>query len=94
MKLGAHTACLHDKPLPEALEILRDLGLCPRSSTRSSASTRTSRSTSNTKTRSSTSSKASGTPPTHSCAPPAGSLSHGYVGGYGRLMMFSFWSPL
>ena len=27
MKLGAYTACLHDKPLPEALEILRDLGL-------------------------------------------------------------------
>ena len=22
MKLGAYTACLHDKPLPEALEIL------------------------------------------------------------------------
>src|ERR1044072_4418182 len=27
MKLGAYTACLHDKPLPEALEILADLGL-------------------------------------------------------------------
>jgi sugar phosphate isomerase/epimerase len=27
MKLGAYTACLHDKPLPEALEILRELGL-------------------------------------------------------------------
>jgi sugar phosphate isomerase/epimerase len=27
MKLGAYTACLHDKPLPEALEILRGLGL-------------------------------------------------------------------
>ena len=27
MKLGAYTACLHDKPLEEALEILRDLGL-------------------------------------------------------------------
>jgi sugar phosphate isomerase/epimerase len=27
MKLGAYTACLHDKPLPEALGILRDLGL-------------------------------------------------------------------
>jgi sugar phosphate isomerase/epimerase len=27
MKLGAYTACLHDKPLPEALEILQELGL-------------------------------------------------------------------
>ena len=27
MKLGAYTACLHDKPLEEALAILRDLGL-------------------------------------------------------------------
>jgi sugar phosphate isomerase/epimerase len=27
MKLGAYTACLHDKPIAEALEILRDLGL-------------------------------------------------------------------
>lgn len=27
MKLGAYTACLHDKPLPEALAILRGLGL-------------------------------------------------------------------
>ena len=27
MKLGAYTACLHDKPLPEALRILRDMGL-------------------------------------------------------------------
>jgi sugar phosphate isomerase/epimerase len=27
MKLGAYTACLHDKSLPETLEILRDLGL-------------------------------------------------------------------
>jgi hypothetical protein len=27
LKLGAHTACLHDKPLPDALEILRELGL-------------------------------------------------------------------
>ena len=27
MKLGAYTACLHDKPLTEALEILRGLGL-------------------------------------------------------------------
>ncbi len=27
MKLGAYTACLHDKPLPEALSILRELGL-------------------------------------------------------------------
>jgi len=27
MKLGAYTACLHDKPLPEALGILRELGL-------------------------------------------------------------------
>ena len=27
MKLGAYTACLHDKPLEEALQILRDLGL-------------------------------------------------------------------
>jgi sugar phosphate isomerase/epimerase len=27
MKLGAYTACLHDKPVAEALEILRDLGL-------------------------------------------------------------------
>lgn len=27
MKLGAYTACLHDTPLPEALETLRGLGL-------------------------------------------------------------------
>ena len=27
MKLGAYTACLHDRPLPEALRILRELGL-------------------------------------------------------------------
>jgi sugar phosphate isomerase/epimerase len=27
VKLGAYTACLHDKPLAEALQILRDLGL-------------------------------------------------------------------
>ncbi|MDN5751214.1 MAG: sugar phosphate isomerase/epimerase, partial [Pseudonocardia sp.] len=27
MRLGAYTACLHDKPLPEALAILRDMGL-------------------------------------------------------------------
>ena len=27
MKLGAYTACLHDLPLPEALEVLRGLGL-------------------------------------------------------------------
>jgi sugar phosphate isomerase/epimerase len=27
MKLGAYTACLHDKPLPEALRILADMGL-------------------------------------------------------------------
>lgn len=27
MKLGAYSACLHDKPLEEALTILRDLGL-------------------------------------------------------------------
>src|SRR5437667_4787585 len=27
MKLGAYTACLHDKPIGEALSILRDLGL-------------------------------------------------------------------
>jgi sugar phosphate isomerase/epimerase len=27
MKLGAYTACLHDKPLEEMLSILRDLGL-------------------------------------------------------------------
>src|SRR3954469_7839031 len=27
MKLGAYTACLHDKPLEEALAILRELGL-------------------------------------------------------------------
>jgi sugar phosphate isomerase/epimerase len=27
VKFGAYTACLHDKPLPEALRILRDLGL-------------------------------------------------------------------
>ena len=27
MKLGAYTACLHDKPIAEALKILRDLGL-------------------------------------------------------------------
>ena len=27
MKLGAYTACLHDKPLHEALAVLRDLGL-------------------------------------------------------------------
>ncbi len=27
MKLGAYTACLHDKPVADALKILRDLGL-------------------------------------------------------------------
>ena len=27
MKLGAYTACLHDRPLPEALAVLADLGL-------------------------------------------------------------------
>src|SRR6266516_328549 len=27
MKLGAYTACLHDKPVAEALQTLRDLGL-------------------------------------------------------------------
>jgi len=27
MKLGAYTACLHDKSLEEALQILSDLGL-------------------------------------------------------------------
>lgn len=27
MKLGAYTACLHDKPLPEALAVLHELGL-------------------------------------------------------------------
>ena len=27
MKLGAYTACLHDRPLPEALEVLRSNGL-------------------------------------------------------------------
>jgi sugar phosphate isomerase/epimerase len=27
MKLGAYTACLHDRPLPEALKILGELGL-------------------------------------------------------------------
>ena len=27
MKLGAYTAVLHDKPLPEALAILREMGL-------------------------------------------------------------------
>lgn len=27
MKLGAYTACLHDKPVEEAVQILRDLGL-------------------------------------------------------------------
>jgi len=27
MKLGAYTACLHDQPLPEALKILKDMGL-------------------------------------------------------------------
>ena len=27
MKLGAYTACLHDKPLPEALKTLASLGL-------------------------------------------------------------------
>ena len=27
MKLGAYTACLHDKPLPETLAILAGLGL-------------------------------------------------------------------
>ena len=27
MKLGAYTACLHDKPLPEAVATLRELGL-------------------------------------------------------------------
>ena len=27
MKLGAYTACLHDKPVAEALQTLRELGL-------------------------------------------------------------------
>lgn len=27
MKLGAYTACLHDRPVAEALQVLRDLGL-------------------------------------------------------------------
>ncbi|HEV2825230.1 MAG TPA: sugar phosphate isomerase/epimerase, partial [Actinomycetota bacterium] len=27
MKLGAYTACLHDQPLPAALQTLRELGL-------------------------------------------------------------------
>ncbi|HEY5116866.1 MAG TPA: hypothetical protein VIJ00_15190, partial [Nakamurella sp.] len=27
MKLGAYTACLHDKPLPEALAILKGMNL-------------------------------------------------------------------
>ena len=27
MKLGAYTACLHDRPISEALQVLRDLGL-------------------------------------------------------------------
>jgi sugar phosphate isomerase/epimerase len=27
VKLGAYTACLHDKPVADALKILRDLGL-------------------------------------------------------------------
>ncbi len=27
MKLGAYTACLHDRPLPETLKILREMGL-------------------------------------------------------------------
>ena len=27
MKLGAYTACLHDKPLPEALKLLADIGI-------------------------------------------------------------------
>ncbi len=27
MKLGAYTACLHDKPVAEAVQVLRDLGL-------------------------------------------------------------------
>ncbi len=27
MKLGVYTACLHDKPLPEVLQVIRDLGL-------------------------------------------------------------------
>ena len=27
MQLGAYTACLHDRSLPETLEILRELGL-------------------------------------------------------------------
>src|SRR5256886_15193401 len=27
MKLGAYTACLHDRSLPETLKILRELGL-------------------------------------------------------------------
>ena len=27
MKLGAYTACLHDKPVAEAIRILSDLGL-------------------------------------------------------------------
>jgi sugar phosphate isomerase/epimerase len=27
MRLGAYTACMHDRPLPDALTVLRDLGL-------------------------------------------------------------------
>jgi sugar phosphate isomerase/epimerase len=27
MKLGAYTACLHDRPIPEALKVLGELGL-------------------------------------------------------------------
>ena len=27
MKLGAYTVCLHDKPVAEALRVLKDLGL-------------------------------------------------------------------
>jgi sugar phosphate isomerase/epimerase len=27
MKLGAYTACLHDRPLPEALDVLKSNGL-------------------------------------------------------------------
>jgi sugar phosphate isomerase/epimerase len=27
MRLGAYTACLHDRPLPDALKLLSELGL-------------------------------------------------------------------
>ena len=32
MKLGAYTACLHDRSLPETLKILGELGLTDRKS--------------------------------------------------------------